>query len=165
MPEKLRMAQIGTKHGHSQGVMQVMNDHPDVELVGVFDPDKVRRKQVEGSKAWSQAKFLDNPEELLEDPSIVAVSSEGSNQESLEFTEKIVAAGKHVFYDKPAGNDYQRFERVVEQARSQKTLLQMGYMFRKHDGFERIANWARSGFLGHIFQVRAHMSTWLPEKR
>jgi len=31
MPEKLRMAQIGTKHGHAQGVMQVMNDHPDVD--------------------------------------------------------------------------------------------------------------------------------------
>ena len=164
MPEKLRMAQIGTKHGHAQGVMQVMNEHPEVELVGVFEPDEIRRKQVEGSESWNQTNFLDSAEEILEDPSIVAVSSEGSNQESLEQTEKIVRAGKHVFYDKPAGNDYQRFERVVELARSQGTLLQMGYMFRKHDGFERIANWARSGFLGHIFQVRAHMSTWLPEK-
>ena len=164
MPEKLRMAQIGTKHGHAQGVMQVMNEHPEVELVGVFEPDEIRRKQVEGGESWNQTNFLDSAEEILEDPSIVAVSSEGSNQESLEHTEKIVRAGKHVFYDKPAGNDYQRFERVVELARSQGTLLQMGYMFRKHDGFERIANWARSGFLGHIFQVRAHMSTWLPEK-
>ena len=48
MPEKLRMAQIGTKHGHAQGVMQVMNEHPEVELVGVFEPDEIRRKQVEG---------------------------------------------------------------------------------------------------------------------
>ena len=164
MPEKLRMAQIGTKHGHAQGVMQVMNEHPEVELVGVFEPDEIRRKQVEGSASWNQTNFLDSAEEILEDPSIVAVSSEGSNQESLEQTEQIVKAGKHVFYDKPAGNDYQRFERVVELARSQGTFLQMGYMFRKHDGFERIANWARSGFLGHIYQVRAHMSTWIPEK-
>ena len=42
--------------------------------------------------------------------------------------------------------------------------LTLGYMFRKHDGFERMSNWVRSGFLGHVFQVRAHMSTWLPER-
>ena len=97
MPEKLRMAQIGTKHGHAQGVMQVMNEHPEVELVGVFEPDEIRRKQVEGSESWNQTNFLDSAEEILEDPSIVAVSSEGSNQESLQQTEQIVKAGKHVF--------------------------------------------------------------------
>ncbi|MDP6666249.1 MAG: Gfo/Idh/MocA family oxidoreductase [Dehalococcoidia bacterium] len=166
MPEKLRMAQYGTRHGHAQGVLKVMLDHPEVDVVGVYEPDPVRRAQVEGSgdSAWAQARFVDSPSEFLDDPTVVAVSSEGSNKESLAFTEEIVAAGKHAFYDKPAGDDYQRFERVVEQARRQGTFLQMGYMFRKHDGFERIANWARSGFLGDIFQVRAHMSTWIPEK-
>ncbi|MQF70369.1 Gfo/Idh/MocA family oxidoreductase [SAR202 cluster bacterium AD-812-D07_MRT_10900m] len=166
MSEKLRMAQYGTKHGHAQGVLQVMLNHPEVEIAGVYEPDSARRKQVEesGDGAWGQVRFVDNPSEFLDDPTVVAVSSEGSNRESLAFTEQIVAAGKHVFYDKPAGDDYPQFERVVEQARCQNTFLQMGYMFRKHDGFERIANWARSGFLGQIFQVRAHMSTWIPEK-
>jgi predicted dehydrogenase len=164
MPEKLRMAQYGTKHGHAEGVLQVMLDHPEVEVVGVYEPDEVRREQVENTGSWADAKFVDDPDELLDDPTIDCVASEGSNKESLGFTEEIVAAGKHVFYDKPAGDDYSRFEHIVEIARSQGTMVQMGYMFRKHDGFERIANWARSGFLGHIFQVRAHMSTWVPEK-
>ncbi len=158
------MAQYGTKHGHAEGVLRVMLDHPEIEVVGVYEPDLVRRKQVEKSATWNEVTFVDNPSEFLDNPSVVSVASEGANKESLGFTEEIVAAGKHVFYDKPAGDDYQRFERVVEQARKQGTMLQMGYMFRKHDGFERIANWARSGFLGHVFQVRAHMSTWLPEK-
>ena len=35
----------------------------------------------------------------------------------------------------------------------------MGYMFRYNDGFARIAEWARSGYLGNVFSVRAHMST------
>lgn len=158
------MAQYGTKHGHAQGVLQVMLDHPEVEVTGVYEPDVARRKQVENSGGWNQVKFVDSPSEFLDDPSVVCIASEGANKESLGFTEEIVTAGKHVFYDKPAGDDYQRFERVVEKVRAQGTMLQMGYMFRKHDGFERIANWARSGFLGHIFQVRAHMSTWIPEK-
>ena len=166
MTEKLRMAQYGTKHGHAEGVLQVMLDHPDVEVVGVYEPDTARRKQVENSsdQSWGKVKFVDSPSEFFDDPSVVAITSEGANKESLAFTEEIVTAGKHAFYDKPAGDDYHQFERIVEQAREQNTFIQMGYMFRKHDGFERIANWARSGFLGHLFQVRAHMSTWIPEK-
>lgn len=165
MPDKLRMAQYGTKHGHAEGVLRVMLNHPEVEVVGVYEPDAARRKQVESaSNAFGEVPFVDSLSEFLNDPSVVAVSSEGANKESLGFTEEIVDAGKHAFYDKPAGDDYHRFERIVEKARSQGTFVQMGYMFRKHDGFERIANWARSGFLGHVFQVRAHMSTWIPEK-
>ena len=164
MSDKLRMAQYGTKHGHAQGVLQVMLDHPDVEVAGVYEPDAARRSQIEGTGTWGQANFVDDSSAFLDDPGVVCVASEGSNRESLGFTEDIVDAGKHALYDKPAGDDYQRFERVVEKARLQGTFIQMGYMFRKHDGFERIANWARSGFLGQIFQVRAHMSTWLPEE-
>ena len=59
-----------------------------------------------------------------------------------------------------------RFERVVSMARERGLLVQLGYMFRYHDGFLRIAEWARSGFLGHVFAIRAHMSTHAtPEQR
>lgn len=161
----LKMAQYGTKHGHAQGVFEVMSAHPEVEVAGVYEPDAARRRQLiaTGDPTWTGANWLNDPSEFLDDPSVVAVSSEGANRESLGHTEQIIAAGKHAFYDKPAGDDYQRFERLVEDARSKGLRIQMGYMFRNHDGFERIANWARSGFLGHVFQVRAHMSTWLPE--
>ena len=92
---------------------------------------------------------------------MLAIASEGSNAESLDHTEAIVDAGKHVFYDKPAGTDYVLFERIVEKARSSGLQVQMGYMFRHHAGFSRIADWARSGLLGDIFSIRAHMSTHL----
>ena len=165
MPDRLKMAQYGTKHGHAQGVYEIMDAHPEVEMVGVYEPDKARRKQLieSGDPVWSSTHWFDDVSEILQDPEIIAVSSEGANRESLGFTEQIIGAGKHAFYDKPAGDDYQRFVQVVEEARRMNLRIQMGYMFRNHDGFERIANWARSGFLGHVFQVRAHMSTWLPE--
>ncbi|MCH7491505.1 MAG: hypothetical protein IID05_12530, partial [Gemmatimonadetes bacterium] len=52
-------------------------------------------------------------------------------------------------------------ERVAAAARERGLLIQMGYMFRYHDGFSRIADWSRSGFLGHVFSIRAHMSTYV----
>jgi predicted dehydrogenase len=161
----LKMAQYGTKHGHAAGVYKVMVAHEGVKMAGVYEPDPARREQLlaSGDPVWAAANWYDEPSQLLEDPEIVAVSSEGANRESLDFTEQIIDAGKHAFYDKPAGDDYPRFQRIVEKARRGDLLIQLGYMFRNHDGFERIAELARSGLLGHIFQVRAHMSTWLPE--
>ena len=163
--QRVRMAQYGTKHAHAPGVLAVMLANPDVELVGVYEPDAARRRELEasGEHPWSQVRWIDDKGEILEDPTIAAVSSEGMNNESLDQTEEIVDAGKHVFYDKPAGDDYAQFERVVAKAHEKGLLIQLGYMFRYHDGFERIAGWARSGFLGHVFSVRARMATLADE--
>ena len=163
MNHKFRMAQYGTKHSHAGGVLEVMLASPDVEVVGVYEPDPERRRtlEAEGKQPWSEVNWFDSPTEFLDDPTVRAVASEGSNAESLAHTDAIVEAGKHVFYDKPAGDDYGRFERIIRKARSSGLLVQMGYMFRHHAGFSRIAEWARSGLLGDVFSVRAHMSTHL----
>ena len=154
------MAQYGTKHGHAEGVLKVMLENSDVEVAGVHEPDAARREELQRREAtpWSAVRWLDRSE-VLDDPTIVAVSSEGLNAESLAQTEEIIDAGKHAFYDKPAGDDYPHFQRVVAKAKERGLLIQLGYMFRYHDGFSRIAEWARSGFLGHVFAIRAHMST------
>ena len=161
--EPIRMAQYGTKHAHAPGVLQVMLENRDVEVVGVYEPDASRREELRaaGAAPWSSVRWIEDKTEILDDPTIAAVSSEGQNAESLSQTEEIIQAGKHVFYDKPAGDDWPHFERVIAKARERGLLVQLGYMFRYHDGFSRIAEWARSGFLGHVFAIRAHMSTSL----
>jgi len=163
----IRMAQYGTKHGHASGKLRSMLTNPEVEVVGLYEPDAGRRREVEGGDGpYGQVHFFDSAEEMLGDDSIVAISSEGRNSESLDQTEQIVQAGKHVWYDKPAGDKWEQWQRVVAEARAKKLQVQMGFMFRYHPGFVQIADWARSGFLGNVYSVRAHMSTKLaPEAR
>ena len=159
-PQPLRMAQYGTKHGHAAGKLQAMLDSPDVEVVGLYEPDAERRAEVEGSDGpFGQVRWFDTEEELLTDSSIVAVASEGRNIESLPQTEALVDAGKHVWYDKPAGEDWPGWQRVMSKARAQGLLIQMGYMFRYQHGFCQIAEWVHSGLLGDVYCTRAHMST------
>ena len=102
---------------------------------------------------------------MLDDDSIEAIASEGGNHESLAQTEAIVRAGKHVWYDKPAGDDWAHWQRVAELARERDVHIQMGYMFRYHHAFALVADLARSGALGPVFSVRAHMSTWLTHEQ
>lgn len=161
---RIRMAQYGTKHGHAAGKLIAMLQNPNVEVVGVYEPDQERRAELEkGNNPFRGLRLFRDKGALLDDPSIVAVASEGQNDESLKHTEELVRAGKHVWYDKPAGDNWEQWRRVVALAETKGLLIQMGYMFRYHDGFRRIAEWAQSGLLGDIFGIRAHMSTNIPD--
>ena len=157
---KIRMAQYGTKHGHARGKMQAMLVNPDVEVAGVFEPDaQQREKQQSGGGTFADVHWYDDVEEMLSDETIVAIASEGNNAESLDQTEQIVNAGKHVWYDKPAGENWEQWQRVINTAQEKSLHVQMGYMLRYHSAFKQVAEWVHSGFLGDVFSVRAHMST------
>ena len=158
----LRMAQYGTKHGHAAGKLLAMQKNPDVEVAGVYEPDVQRRQALMSEDGpFRHAYWFDDKQALLDDPTIVAVASEGLNSESVSQTEELVRAGKHVWYDKPAGDNWAQWQRVVAMVQEKQLIIQMGYMFRYHYGFRQIAEWAKSGLLGDIFSVRAHMSTSL----
>lgn len=161
----IRIAQYGTKHAHAAGTLSAMLGNGDIEVTGVFEPDSERRLQLveAGDKPWSEVDWYDDSSEFLDDPTISAVASEGGNAESLDHTDAIIDSGKHALYDKPAGEDYARFESIVARAKAKSLLVQMGYMFRYHDGFERIVDWAKSGLLGDLFSIRAHISTHIPD--
>ena len=160
---KLRMAQYGTKHGHANGKLLSMLKHPEVEVVGVYEPDAARRAAVKDQAPYNQVRWFEDKREMLDDPSIVAIASEGLNSESLGQSEEIVNAGKHIWYDKPAGDNWPHYQRVMEAVKAKGIHWQMGYMFRYQHAFVQVNEWAKSGLLGDIFSVRAHMSTWLNE--
>lgn len=157
----IKMAQYGTAHGHGLGKLRAMMEHADVAFAGVFEPDETQRQKVAESEWGKDIRWFDSEAEILNDTSIIAVASEGRNVESLAQTEALVAAGKHVWYDKPAGDDWGRWQNVVALAREQALFIQMGYMFRYHEGYCKIAEWVKGGLLGRVFQIRAHMSTFL----
>ena len=159
----IRIAQYNTRHGHAEGKCAALRGCAEVELAGVLEPDGARRAALDQpGSAYHGVRWFTNAAEILDDPTIVAVASEGRNDESLEQTASIVRAGKHVWYDKPAGDDWTGWQEVVAEAQMRDLLVQVGYMFRYHDGLSQIAAWVRSGILGEVFAIRAHMSTSIP---
>ena len=160
---QIRMAQYGTRHGHAAGKLDSMLKNPDVEVAGVYEPDPERRLTLAHQDGpYQDVHWFEDVGDMLDDGSITAIASEGRNDESLDQTEQVITSGKHAWYDKPAGDNWSQWQRVVEMARSQDLQIQMGYMFRYHDGFRKIASWTKSGLLGSVFSVRAHMSTSIP---
>src|SRR5690242_1749290 len=98
----IRMAQFGTKHGHAAGKMEAMRGNPDVEVAGLFEPDPAARTRAAGQAAYQGVRFFESVDEMLGDPSVVAVAIEGRNDESLMMALLAAGAGKHLWFDKPA---------------------------------------------------------------
>ena len=157
----LRIGQLGTKHGHAAGKWRALQSSPDVVAVGIWEPDERARAARQTDAAYAGARWVDWADELLTDPSVTALAIEGRNDESLVMAHRALAAGKHLWYDKPAGDDWPGFQALMRTAREGGLYIQMGYMFRYQPGFQQVADWARSGALGDVFSVRAHMSTWI----
>ena len=163
--EKIGVAQWGTKHGHAKGWLDLLTNSNKIDFKGLYEPDIKRKEALNNSdeKTWKTVNWIDDFEEILSDKKIQIIFIEESNNKSLEVLEKCIQNNKNVMLDKPAGNNFKKFETLAKQAIEKNLILELGYMFRQHEGFRNIANWAKNGNLGKIFMVRAHMSTNLPE--
>ena len=159
---KVRFAQYGTHHGHAAAKLEALKRNQHVELVGVYEPDVDRRRMLASAAGPFQGVYWFAMEsEMLGDSSIAAVASEGPTFLSLDQTEACIRAGKHVWYDKPAGDNWRQWQRTVALAQTRELTIQMGYMWRYHAGFQQIQEWARGGLLGDILTVRARIGTSL----
>jgi len=159
-----RVAQYGTKHAHAAGKLRAIRQSADVELAGVFEPDAERRAAMAAADGpYRDVYWFGSESEMLEDASIAAISSEGPTHQSLDQTERCVQAGKHVWYDKPAGDDWPQWQRTIALAEEKSLTVQMGYMFRYHAGFRQIETWVKSGFLGDVYALRTRIGTVVSE--
>jgi len=136
----VRIAQIGRGHGHALAKWEALRANPDVEVAGLFDT-------------------AEEAHEALADRSVVAVAVESRNHLSLAIAEAAIQADKHLWLDKPAGDDWPRFQRLMHDAAERGLYVQMGYMFRYQPGFAGLAERVHAGQLGEVFGIRAHMST------
>ncbi|MFN8526190.1 MAG: Gfo/Idh/MocA family oxidoreductase [Chloroflexota bacterium] len=154
----IRVGQIGTKHGHALGKWLALRASPDVEIAGIWEPDRAARDE-----RYLGARWVDSADVLLRDPAVVALAIEGRNDESLPMARAAVDAGKHIWFDKPAGEDWPAYQELMRVAAQRGLQVQMGYMFRYQPGFAQVASLARAGAFGDVFQIRAHMSTHIDE--
>jgi predicted dehydrogenase len=97
-------------------------------------------------------------EQLLNVPGLQAVLVETRVRDLLDNAEACVAAGKHVHLDKPAGESLPQYRRILESARKQKLLVQMGYMYRYNPAVVLLRDFLKRGWLGEPFEAHAVMS-------
>jgi predicted dehydrogenase len=153
------MAQYGIGHDHAAGKARVMRDSEAVELVGVYEPAAWLRGSLGARPPYDGVHWFGSAREMLEDASITAVAVEGRVSENLAFARACLEHGKHVWLDKPAGDDLNEFRALLRLAAARNLHVQLGYMFRYNAGYQFMLDWAASGRLGAIRSVRTRISS------
>ena len=156
---KIRFAQYGIAHGHASGKAKVMKASDDVDFAGVYEPSPEIREALGSHEAYEGVHWFSSAGEMLEDESIAGIAVQGRVLHNLDFARAALDHGKHVWLDKPAGDDLEAFREVLDIAREKGLCVQLGYMFRYNAGFQFVLDWAHSGKLGKIFSVRGRIST------
>jgi predicted dehydrogenase len=155
-PERIKVGQIGVGHAHASK-LAVFRQSDDYEVVGIAEPDAGLRKRAQSQEAFRDLPWM-TQEQLLNVPGLKLVLVETRVRDLLNAAEACVAAGKHVHLDKPAGTSLPHYRRILESARRQELLVQMGYMFRYNPAVVKLRELVRQGWLGDLFEVHAVIS-------
>jgi predicted dehydrogenase len=102
-------------------------------------------------------------DELLQRAKVVAVESEIRDHAAHALL--ALRAGKHVHLEKPPATRLAEIQEIGHAARTQRLLLQTGFMWRYHPGFRAIQDAVRQGWLGDVFLVRGFISNNLNAAR
>ena len=157
---RLKVAQIGTRHAHATGHLAAILNSPDYEFIGIAEPDAEARARAEKSPAYASLKWM-SVDELLQTPGLQVVAVETHVGGLLENAARVVDAGLHLHLDKPAGESLPEFKRLLDNAKSKKRLVKMGYVFRTNPAFVFMRQALKDGWLGEPFSLHAEMSKFL----
>jgi len=161
--KKIRIAQIGfNEYSHSTQILGSLLKQKDMfEVVGYVLPER------EGKRIPHKLeKYLHLPqltlEEVLNDPTIDAVTVETDEIYLTKYATMAVQAGKHVHMEKPGGTDLAAFEALINAVKEHKKVFHLGYMYRYNPYIMELIDQADRGELGKIISVEANMSCWHP---
>jgi len=115
----MRVAFIGCGYVADYYVATLAN-HPELELVGVFDRDVGRATRFASSH---QLRRYAGAEELLGDPGVEMVVNLTNPRRHFEVSRAALTAGKHVYTEKPLATKLSDAEELVELAESRGLLI------------------------------------------
>ncbi|MEJ7788613.1 MAG: Gfo/Idh/MocA family oxidoreductase [Thermoleophilaceae bacterium] len=103
--------------------------------------------------AFPEARASTDLDDLLRDRGLDAVVVATPVPTHAGLAERVLAAGKHCFVEKPLAQSAADAERVVAAAREADRLLMVGHLLEYHPGMEMLGALADSGELGDIHYI------------
>lgn len=158
--QRIKIGQIGTGHEHASAKMSTfrkLSDH--YEVVGIAESDTALRKSREKDPAYRGLTWM-TEEQLLNTKGLRAVAVEVSSADDriMDITGQCIEAGMHVHLDKPGGESYSAFKRVLDEAGQRNLTVQLGYMYRNNPAVQFCQRAVREDWLGQVFEVDCVMN-------
>ena len=156
---KIKIAQIGINYlSHSLHIFDTLKWNPEVfEVAGyclVEDERSLGQRWLGHMEGYPELTL----EQILNDPTIEAVTVETDEIHLNKYAIMAAEAGKHIHIEKPGSQDLASFTRLIDTMRRTGKVLHFGYMYRYHPYVKQAIDRAKQGEFGHIYAVEALMS-------
>ena len=139
---------IGKVHAQS-----IMNHIASARLKTVADP--FMNEETEASlRALGVSDCTKDYKKILNDPEIDAVLICSSTNTHADISLEAIAAGKHVFCEKPVSQDIAKIRQVMEKLKGTKLKYQVGFNRRFDHNFEAVRAAVAQGDVGDVHIVR-----------
>lgn len=98
---RFRIVGISFDHMHMGDLLRLVHDHPDAELVGIFDPDRTRMERAIATFGIPESRVFTDFDACLQatKPDLAILCAATADHAS--YTERLAAYRTHVFVEKP----------------------------------------------------------------
>ncbi|MFN3649752.1 MAG: Gfo/Idh/MocA family protein [Armatimonadota bacterium] len=153
---KLNLAVVGCG-GQGRGVMGGMLSSGEVNLVALCDPDAGMIEQARSAAAnhgGAAAKAYEDYRRLLDDAGTIdAVLIATPDHWHAPLCKAFMAAGKHIYCEKPLTHSIAEARELRELARQSKVVTQMGNQGSASESLRRCVEIIQSGALGQVREI------------
>ncbi len=130
--------------------LRVMTESDSFEPVLICEPSAEKRAKIK----QTGVEISDDPEQIFRSD-IEAVFVCTPNDKIPDFVCRCLAAGKHVFAEKPPGRNYDDIQQIIRvEKENPKQKLMFGFNHRYHPGVQRAKKMIESEALGKVLWVR-----------
>ena len=157
--KKIRIAQIGiSKNGHGRTIFKSLTHlTEDFEIAGYALVEGEREKFAE-YLSWFDGYPELSLEEILNDPTIEAVTIETEEIHLTKYAQMAAEHGKMIHMEKPGSQDLAEFEKLIATVKEKNLIFHTGYMYRYNPYIMELLEKIDRGELGEIVSVEAQMN-------
>lgn len=123
----LRIVVIGLVHGHVEGVLWAARERADLEIVGVYDPDRALFDKHKGKYRLADKLYFDDLGRMLDETKPEAASVMTAIADHLMVVRACAPRGVPVLLEKPLAFSAADAEAIVGLAREHGTLVLTNY--------------------------------------
>ncbi|MBD0290655.1 MAG: Gfo/Idh/MocA family oxidoreductase [Thermoleophilia bacterium] len=133
-----------------------------VDVVAVASRERSRAEAY--AREWGLARAYGSYDDLLADPEVDGVYNPLPNSLHVPWSERSLAAGKHVLCEKPLSRHLCEAQRAFALAEERGLVLMEAFMYRHHPQTRRVRELVTGGAIGRLRAIRSAFSFPLSDR-
>jgi len=152
----LRVGLVGLVHGHVHGFLEQSRHSPEIEIVGIAEPDRQLLARAATKYGFAQSQLFTDPEDMIAKVHPQAVLVYTNTYDHRRVVEICARHGVHVMMEKPLAVSIEDALAIEKAARSAKIHVLVNYETSWYRSNHAAYDLVHEGALGKIRKVVVH---------